>query len=161
MDDFDTFKVKREKTDPSARKMTAHQWQQAYAAYQSSRERLAEGKQDTSTASSGSGRRSARRSRQANSQMLHPSVQSRGKIRHNSAYSDLRTLLDFLSWVAIGLIVLTGAVKLVYYTSASATILSLLGAGMQIILVVFLRLLVHVIIDIPDIALQQRIKAEK
>lgn len=78
-------------------------------------------------------------------------------MRENSAYGDLRLVLDVLAWVAVGLFVLTGAVRLVYYTNANAALVAILMAASQVIGVIFLRLLVHVIIDIPDIALHDRI----
>lgn len=78
-------------------------------------------------------------------------------MRENSAYGDLRLVLDVLAWVAVGLFVLTGAVRLVYYTNANAALVAVLMAASQVIGVIFLRLLVHVIIDIPDIALHDRI----
>ena len=44
-------------------------------------------------------------------------------------------------------------VSMFFNTSAAGAIISLLWAGIQIIGVVVARLLVHVLVDIPDIAL--------
>ncbi|GEM_PF-4388531 len=40
MKDFETFKATREKMDPSTRKNSKYQWEKAYEAYRSSRERV-------------------------------------------------------------------------------------------------------------------------
>lgn len=62
-------------------------------------------------------------------------------------------MIDLLTWIALGLVVLIGALKLLYYTNVSAALVAILQAVLLVILVVALRLLAHVIIDIPDIAL--------
>jgi hypothetical protein len=49
-------------------------------------------------------------------------------------------------------------VSMIFYTSAPVAIIALLRAGVQIIGVVVARLLVHVLIDIPDIALHQSLR---
>jgi len=76
-------------------------------------------------------------------------------VRHKSAYSDLRMMVDLLAWIAIALTVLVGALKLVYYTNVSVALVAILEAVIMVIAVVALRLLAHVVIDIPDIALQK------
>jgi hypothetical protein len=45
-----------------------------------------------------------------------------------------------------------------FYISAPVAIMALLWAGVQIIGVVVARLLVHVVLDIPDIALHQSLQ---
>jgi len=163
MDDFDTFKASREKIDPSARKFSKRQWDKAYAAYRSSRERVMEGKSDQSDQSdqSDNGHSSKRRrSSSRGSATYRSSGQSfpanlRSEVRHKSAYSDLRMMVDLLAWIAIALVVLVGALKLVYYTNVSVALVAILEAVIMVIAVVALRLLAHVVIDIPDIALQK------
>lgn len=158
MDDFDTFKANREKMDPSSRKFSDRQWQKAYAAYRRSRERVNETKSPARPDDASKGRRSADQSRASYSGSGHsPLGALRKEVRQNSAYGDLRLVVDVLAWVAIGLFVLTGAVRLVYYTNTNAALVALLVASSQVIGVIFLRLLVHVIVDIPDIALHDRI----
>lgn len=161
MDDFDTFKASREKMDPTARRMSEHQWQQAYAAYRTARERVVGGGQ--SNASSGA---KAKRRRHSNStkakvaerQSQRPSSVSylgllRHKVRGQSAYADLRLMVDILAWVAIALVCVAGAFTLFFYTSVPATLTALLGTFVQVIGIVVARLLVQVLVDIPDIAL--------
>ncbi|MGZ0654301.1 hypothetical protein ACWPKO_18285 [Coraliomargarita sp. W4R53] len=164
MDDFDTFKASREKMDPSSRKMSEHQWKQAYAAYRNARERVTGGG-NQSTGKSGSGKSSGkvkqrRRSKgKSTSRGSHrPSSASelamiRHTVREQSAYSDLRLIVNLLAWVAIVVVVLTGILTLFYYTSVPATLVSLLETSVQVIGIVVARLLVQVLIDIPDIAL--------
>ncbi|MGB0408823.1 MAG: hypothetical protein ACPGIC_02395 [Opitutales bacterium] len=162
MNDFDSFKASRAKVDPSARNMTEHQWQQAYAAYRSSRERLSGASRESGGAS---GRRRRSKSTVPSSarapQGLMPTAQLRNEVRANSAYSDLRLLIDLLAWIAIGVVVLATGVKLVYYTNISAALVALLDAVVQVVAVLGLRLLAHVITDIPDIALHERLAAGK
>jgi hypothetical protein len=78
-------------------------------------------------------------------------------VRRHSAYSDLRMLVNLLAWIVIGLAILVGALKLVYYTNVSVALVAILEAVMMVIAVVALRLLAHVVIDIPDIALQKEL----
>lgn len=163
MDDFDTFKASREKMDPSSRKMSDRQWQKAYAAYRSARERVGgSGGSD----SSGKSRRRAKASASASSS-AHGSHglsggselgQLRRVVRDQSAYADLRLIVDILAWIAIGIVVLAAVVTLFYYTSVPASIVSLLGAAVQVIGIVLARLLVQVFIDIPDIALHRSVR---
>jgi hypothetical protein len=159
MDDFDTFKATREKMDPSSRKFSESQWQKAYAAYCSSRERVSEGRKSKS--SEGSKRRRSSKGKSRHSSLSqNPIIILRSEVRQNSAYSDLRMVLDLLSWIAIGVVVLAAAMKLVYYTDTTVALASLMDAAFKVIIVVALRLLAHVIVDIPDIALRKRIFKE-
>ncbi|MEO0509530.1 MAG: hypothetical protein AAF065_06700 [Verrucomicrobiota bacterium] len=161
MDDFETFKATRVKMDPSSHKMSEKQWQQAYTAYRSSRKRVAG---STSSTSSKSKRRRRTTSSSPAPRVSHkpssiaPSNQLRNEVRLRSAYTDLRLLVDVLSWVVLGVVVLAAAVKLVYYTNISVALVALLDAVVWVVAVFGLRLLVHVIIDIPDIALYKALK---
>lgn len=156
MDDFDTFKASRQKIDPTARKFSERQWQKAYAAYRRSRERVKEG----GPAPSGKGHSSKRRKNGSSGGASYGYTDKnqvmdiRGEVRRNSAYSDLRMIVDLLAWIVIGLVVLTGAMRLVYYTNASAAVVAILQAVTTVVAVVALRLLAHVVIDISDIALR-------
>lgn len=158
MDDFETFKVSREKIDPSARKFSQAQWDKAYAAYRSSRERV---KEATGSTHADKGHDSSKRRKNGSrgyssgnfSTTQSPLADLRNEVRHKSAYSDLRMMIDLLAWIALGLVVLSGALKLLYYTNVPAALVAILEAVILVVLVVALRLLAHVIIDIPDIAL--------
>lgn len=160
MDDFETFKASREKIDPSTGKFSERQWQKAYAAYRKSRKRVQEGKRSKS-GDKPKCRKSSGRSKKPHSVYAHSPVMSlRDEVRQNSAYSDLRMILDQLTWVAIGLIVMVSAVKLSYSTDAIAMV-ALLNGVVKVVGIVALRMLAHAIIDIPDIALHEGLLSQK
>ena len=165
MEDFETFKASRLKIDPSSREMTDHQWKQSYAANRSARERVgicagSEGK--------GNKRRKSKSANSSDAESLvsgsqRPSTVSgpsnlRQVVRQQSAYADLRLIIDILAWVTIALFLMIAVISMFFYTSAGGAIISLLWAGVQIIGVVVARLLVHVLVDIPDIALHQSLQ---
>jgi hypothetical protein len=166
MDDFDSFKASREKMDPTARKMSDHQWKQAYAAYRSARERVSGGDDTESSEEGGSSKSQKKRRRSSKSAAgrgaHYPSNisalgQLRRTVRDQSAYADLRLIIDLLSWIAIGVLVLTGVLTLFYYTSVAAAVSTLLTTVVQVIAVVVARLLAQVLIDIPDVALYRMV----
>jgi hypothetical protein len=160
MDDFETFKDSREKMDPSSRKMTDHQWKQAYAAYRSARERV--GGSDKGSGGKSKKRRGAKAISGGRGAHRPSSVTESGHLRRavrdQSAYADLRLVVDILAWVAIVVMALAGVVTIFYFTSVPATLASLLSTSVQIIGVVVARLLVQVLIDIPDIALYRSLR---
>jgi hypothetical protein len=170
MEDFENFKASRLKIDPSSREMTDHQWKQSYAANRSARERVG-----ISSDSEGKGnkRRKSKAANPSDAENLimgsqRPSAVSgpsnlRQVVRQQSAYADLRLIIDILAWVAIALFLVIAVISMLFYTSVSIAIMALLWAGIQIIGVVVARLLVHVVLDIPDIALHQSLRksAEK
>jgi hypothetical protein len=160
MDDFETFKATREKMDPSSRKMSDHQWKQAHIAYCSARERVAGG--STSKEAKSSKRRRSKNTASVRGAHSPSNVSELGQlrqvVRNQSAYADLRLIVDILAWIAIGVVVLAAMVTLFYYTSVPAAIASLLAAAVQVIGIVLMRLLVAVLIDIPDIALYRSLR---
>jgi hypothetical protein len=79
-------------------------------------------------------------------------------VRQQSAYADLRLIIDILAWVTIALFLMIAVISMFFYTSAPVAIMALLWAGVQIIGVIVARLLVHVVLDIPDIALHQSLQ---
>jgi hypothetical protein len=168
MDDFETFKASREQMDPTSRKMSDHQWKQAYAAYRSARERLggSESSEGQGEGHNGQGKGKRRRNSKtkASARGMHrPSSVSeigllRQKVRAQSAYSDLRLIVDIMAWVAVAILVLTVVVSVFYYTSVAVALISLLGSGVQIVGILVARLLVPVLIDIPDIALYRSLQ---
>jgi len=150
MKDFDEFKASREKMDPSARKMTEHQWKRAYEAYCRTRERRRSGGRRRSSsevrenAETGSERRSVRG---ADRRSL------RDLVRQESAYSDLRGVVDLLSWIALGIIAVDFLSIFFQQIPQAAFFSALLASGLKAISVVALRMLAHVVVDIPDVAL--------
>ncbi|HBR94558.1 MAG TPA: hypothetical protein DEA90_10380 [Opitutae bacterium] len=171
MDDFDSFKASREKMDPSARKMSERQWQQAYVAYRNTRERVVSAGERSSEARSGASSKKRLRSgssgKSAGRGAHQPSsaselAQLRHLVREKSAYADLRLIIDILAWVAIAVALVAGVLTLLFYTSVLTALVSVLSIAMQVICIVVVRLLVQVLIDIPDIGLYrlQRERAE-
>ena len=165
MEDFETFKASRVKMDPSSRQMTDHQWKQSYAANQSARERVgadsgSEGKVSKRQKSKSTNSSDLKSSLRASQQLGAVSDLSnlRQVVRQQSAYSDLRLIIDILAWVSIAVFILIAVVSMFFYTSAVGAIISLLWAGLQIVGVVVARLVVHVLVDIPDIALHQSLQ---
>ena len=165
MENFETFKASRLKIDPSSRHMTDHQWKQSYTAHRSARERVGTG------SDSGAKANKRRKSKSANSSDAETSIRAsqrqstfsdtgnlRQVVRQQSAYGDLRVIIDILAWVTIAVLIMIAVVSMIFYTSAPVAIIALLRAGVQIIGVVVARLLVHVLIDIPDIALHQSLR---
>lgn len=162
MEDFESFKASRLKIDPSSREMTDHQWKQSYAANRSARERVGI---SSDSERRGNERRKSKLANSADSESLvrgsqRPSTVSgpsnlRQVVRQQSAYADLRLIIDVLAWIAIAFFLMIAVISMFFYTSAPVAIMALLWAGVQIIGVVVARLLVHVVVDIPDIALHQ------
>jgi hypothetical protein len=161
MDDFETFKASREKMDPSARKLSAKQWQRAYDAYCASRERLSETVASAGQSSRGGsqGSRSGRSERRKSSRSSGRNRASdamddlRREVRARTAYEDLRLVVDVIAWVALGVIVLAAVLVLLTNRSIPIALGDLLQAVLQILAVLLLRLLAQALIDIPDIAL--------
>ena len=165
MEDFDSFKASRVKLDPSSRQMTDHQWKQSYVAYQTARERVGVGSGPQSKVNRRQKLKSANSSDPRNSQGASLQLGAvsdlsnlRQVVRQQSAYPDLRLIVDILAWVSIAVFILIAVVSMFFYTSVAGAIISLLWAGVQIIGVVVARLLVHVLVDIPDIALHQSLQ---
>ena len=165
MDDFESFKASRVVMDPSSRQMTDHQWKQSYAAYKSARERVgsgsgSKGKVNKHLISKSTNTFDLKSSLEASRQLGAACDLSnlRQVVRQQSAYSDLRLTIDILAWVSIAVFTLIAVISMFFNTSAGDAIISLLWAGVQIIGVVVARLLAHVLVDIPDIALHQSLQ---
>ena len=99
MDNIEKFKSSRLKMDPSSRNMSEHQWNQAYAAYLTSRERV------------GDNNNSRKRVKRVNSKpCTHkpPNLSELGLLRYNvrkdSAYTDLRSI-NYVAWMAMVLVI--------------------------------------------------------
>lgn len=163
MKTFEEFKASREKMDPSTRKMSEHQWGQAYSAYCSARENT----RSSRSSSSKSGGHRRRSSSKSSSHGMHtPSTvsasgQLRAQVRADSAYADLRLIVNVLAGVVIGIIVLMVVLQSGMFATATATGLALLTGVVQALGVVVLRMVVHVIIDIPDVALYRASSAQQ
>ena len=163
MKSFEEFKASREKMDPSTRKMSEHQWGQAYSAYCSAREH-ARGGHSSGSKAGGSRRRSSTKS---SAQGMHaPSAVSasgalRARVRAESAYADQRLLVNVLSWVILGAIMIVAVLQAMVLSAPSAAGAILLFGAIQALVVIILRMMVHVIIDIPDVALYCACEAQK
>jgi hypothetical protein len=157
VEDLESFKEARLKMDPTARKMSADQWKRAFDAHLRAKERVHGGRRDSqeSAGSSKEGRgRSNRASRHGFSghRGADPSA-VRQRVREESAYSDLRLIVDILAWLAIAVVILTALVPLFFNTPIPVSLVALLNAMIGVISVIVARLLIQVLIDVPDIAL--------
>lgn len=159
MDDFETFRTSREKMDPSSRKLSERQWQQAYSAYCSSRERVGAGAKSKSSNQAKKHRHSKKTSvEHASSSAGLTPANLRQRVREQSAYAELRMLVDFLAWGAIVVFILIAVVSMSFYTSMPAALVALLWGVVQVIGVFVARSLVQVLIDLPDIALYRSLQ---
>ena len=161
MKKFEDFRRSREKMDPSTRKLSEHQWGQAYAAYCSARENSRGGR--SSAAKDGSQRR---RNSSSAAGMHGPSTLSasgvlKAHIRAESAYADLRLIVNLLSWVILATILIITILQGMLFPLPGATSIALLSGAIKALGVVVLRLVVHVIIDIPDVALYRASVAQR
>ncbi len=161
MKSFEEFIESRQKMDPSARKMTERQWEQAYAAYRSSRERSRSGTGDSPASGASTSKTRRRRSEVSGVRGMHgPSTVSdleilKLRIRKQSAYADLRLTIDVLAWVAIAVVIVIALLSMSAGFNVYTMLTALVGGGLNVLVVCVVKFLVQVIIDIPDIALYQ------
>lgn len=170
MKTFEEFVESRKQMDPTAQKMSEHQWQQAYTAYRSSRERLRKSSSSDEMGSSGERRRRPEPSRSSKrsgegaasssdsnsgNSVMSPSA-LRQAVRQRSAYSDVRTIVDVLSWVAVAVILGSTLLKMMMGIGVPVVLSFLVDGSLGVIVVFVLKMLMQVIIDIPDIALYKR-----
>lgn len=153
MRSFESFKAKRERMDPSSRKLTSSQWQQAYAAYRSSRERVHGRIEENDEASESTQKTSLPPAGMHVPSTVSATTQLRKKIREESAYADLRTLIDLIAWGVIGLTVLIASFQVASMNDTAAVLLAVGDGLLSVTVVVVVRLLIHIIIDIPDVGL--------
>ncbi|MEM7792489.1 MAG: hypothetical protein AAF546_13885 [Verrucomicrobiota bacterium] len=159
MKSFEEFRESRAAMDPSARRMTEHQWKQAYAAYISSRERVRGGQSGKRRSRDSEG--SARMRGSHSPTLVSEAGVLRSQVRGETAYSDLRMLVDIFTWIAVALIVAGALITVIGYPNAVMSFAAIVGAGVQVILALALRLLAHVFIDIPDVALYRQVMTQK
>lgn len=166
MESLEEFKQSRLKIDPSARKLTEMQWEQAFEAYKTSRQRV--GQTGQSSEEGGSSRRSSSRKRSSSSRR-HASGSSRASVQASasltktgllkfqiqkaSAYQDLRLLVNVLAYVLIALIVISVLFNIFVLPEILMAISILLTGLCQIVGVLILRMLIQALVDIPDILL--------
>jgi hypothetical protein len=85
----------------------------------------------------------------------------RARVRAESAYADQRLLVNVLSWVILGAIMIVAVLQAMVLSAPSAAGAILLFGAIQALVVIILRMMVHVIIDIPDVALYCACEAQK
>ncbi|MGC6423986.1 MAG: hypothetical protein ACON4O_03250 [Lentimonas sp.] len=167
MKTFEQFVESREKMDPSACKMTDYQWKRAYDAYKSSRERVRKSSSSSRSrdgssrqSSGGKAHRASHSEPTGRSMSFGSTAQLRRQIRQNSAYTELRTIVDVLAWAAMAIIIFNALLKMSLMVEVYATV-SVLIEGLLGVLVAFvLKQLIQVLIDIPDIALFRRVQEQ-
>lgn len=160
MEDLESFKEARLKMDPTARKMSAGQWKRAYEAHLEAKKRVGNGRHDSPDSYDGSGSSKEGRGTSSRASRRRFSGRQKGdmgslrkRVREQSAYSDLRLIIDVLAWIAIAVVVLTALVPLFSNMPVPVSLLAVLNAAIGVIAVIVVRLLVQVLIDLPDIAL--------
>lgn len=171
MKTFEEFVADREKMDPSAQKMSEHQWQQAYGAYRSSRQlvrkKQSQSKTEGSLSESSSsvtrapeGGELRQRSKQDRAPRRNDyrseSKSIRSRVRQSSAYSDVRVIVDVLFWVAIAVIIASTLLKMLLEIGVLTLLSYLIEGALGVIVLFVLKLLAQVFIDIPDTALYQQ-----
>lgn len=151
MKNFEEFKASRERVDPSTKKMNDRQWEKAYAAYCSSRERV----RKTRAASH---RRSSEESETNGDSRAEGALpvgpgSLRDRVRQHSAYADVRMVVNILVWVMIGAITILAVLQMATYTSPAAGGAALLSAAIRILGLLIIKFILNVVIDIPDTTL--------
>jgi hypothetical protein len=153
MENFEAFKESRLKMDPTSRNLSDLQWKQAFEAHLRARGRVGPGEEGSYRKRRGSSSK-AQSSRGQHQPSAHSALSAlRYVVRQQSAYHDLRLVVDILSWTGVVLVILAAVVSLMYYTSTTVAIVALLEALVKVIGIILVRILVHVIADIPDVAL--------
>ena len=152
MKNFEDFKEHRLRIDPTTKKFADYQWEQAYAAYRRTRENRASKRENSESP--------RRRTHMTDGAQASSRLGGlREHIRSQTAYLELRMMVDTLVWAAIGVVVLAGLISIFVSASGggaisvSLMVMAFLRAALQVIAIFAIRLLVHVLIDIPDIAL--------
>ncbi|MGB0414698.1 MAG: hypothetical protein ACPGJU_09665 [Coraliomargarita sp.] len=154
MKSYEGFKASREKMDPSSRKMNEHQWQQAYAAYKSTRERVhGHSSKSGKRSVSGKGGSSVPTSGLHTPSSVTPTAQLRSKVRAMSAYEEVRMLINLLAWIAIAVVLGHLVAQFIFYSSSETYLMSAVYAAIRLLAIVFFKSMAQVLIDIPDIAL--------
>ncbi|MEC8650173.1 MAG: hypothetical protein VXX82_04525 [Verrucomicrobiota bacterium] len=155
MKSFKSFKSSREKVDPLSRKMNQHQWEQAYEAYCSSRQRVSQ--------SYSKDRFDTNKGNKPKSASHRPSALSsigalRNEIRSISAYSEVRKIINLLCWIAIVLTSITTILKFLFYPGFDSQIIALLNGAGRVALLLLLKFISQILIDISDSSLFTRDK---
>ncbi len=153
MKSYEAFKKSREKMDPSARKMNEHQWQQAYAAYKSTRERVHVRSSSCGAKPSQSGASASTTSGMHTPTSVTPTALLRKKVRAMSGYEEVRLLINLLAWVGIVVVVAHLVAQCIFYSSTESYLMAAAYAAIRILSILFFKTMAHVLIDIPDIAL--------
>ena len=82
-------------------------------------------------------------------------------VRAESAYADLRLMINLLAWILLGAVVIVALLQVIVVSSLVAFCVALLTGAIQALGVVLFKLIVHVLIDIPDIALYRASQAQR
>lgn len=74
-------------------------------------------------------------------------------MRAESAYAELRSLINVIAWVVLGAVVMLAVLHVVQFSGVLMASEAILSGVIQALGVIVLKLIAHVLIDIPDIAL--------
>ena len=147
MKSFKSFKSSRQKVDPMSRKMNQHQWEQAYDAYCSSRQRVSQ-PHSTDRLGINGGVKSKGPSHRPSA--LSSIGALRNEIRSISAYSEMRIIINILWWIAIGVTCISAVLKFLLYPGFDSQVLTLLNGVGRVALLFVLKYLSQILIDISD-----------
>ena len=150
MKSFKSFKSSRQKVDPMSRKMNQHQWEQAYDAYCSSRQRVSQ-PHSTDRLGINGGVKSKGPSHRPSA--LSSIGALRNDIRAISAYSEVRITINLLCWIAIGVTGISTVLKFLFYPGFDSQVLALLNGGGRVALLFVLKYLSQILIDTSDSSL--------
>lgn len=158
MEDFERFKEVRLKMDPTARKMSAAEWKRAYETHLKAKKRASRNRWDSQEAGGHSKSSRSRGSRSRGAAYGDPDLSAlRRVVRGQSAYADLRLIVDVLAWAAFAVVILSALVVLFFNSPIPVSLGALLDAVLGVVGILAARLLAQVFIDIPDIALYRTI----
>ena len=167
MQSFEEFQKNRMAIDPTSRGLTDLQWEQSYKAYIASRERVKGASASGHRSRSGRSSDSSRRHRSDSAPSRPPRVYDRSsltkagllrqQIQGQSAYQDLRLLINILAYALIGVVTIATAFMVYISNSPMMGFSALISGVLQVVSVIVVRLIVNVIIDIPDILLYREL----
>ena len=92
---------------------------------------------------------------------LSASATLKASVRAESGYADLRLMINLLAWILLSAVVLVALLQLMVVASLVAAGTVLLVGVIQALGVILFKWIVHVLIDIPDIALYRASQVQR
>lgn len=147
--------------DPMARKFSERQWKRAYAAHRKSLKRVGrQGEADAGAEAASKGSRRRSKGRKSDQKERTADLSDRSTLRLHSPHRESLLVVDVLFWVALGVIALGVLVKIVYFPSASAVFSAALTAALQVLGIVYFRMLFHLVAELAGSSRAERRRNE-